>query len=361
MPSTIITPNMSLVLPVPGVETGPQYGSDQNSSFTLVDSHDHTPGKGVPVVPQGININSDLAFNDNNATTLRSARFTSQGAPLALITDIQCIYVSGADLYYNDSSGNQVRITNNGAVNVTATSLVNGSNIAQFIANQLVVDSAANTPANIVAGSYLMGNNVASGNFVTLQPVNSIPSNYSLTMPELPAVTSLLTIDSTGNIVGSISATAVNLPGSIIMYGGAAAPSGYLLCDGSSVLRATYPDLFTAIGTAYGTADGTHFNVPDFRGIFPRGVTGTSGNDPDASSRTANNAGGNTGNNVGSQQADEVGSHSHLYNVDVTSSSSSFNHAVNGGPSSVFTNTTDAAGGLETRPINLYVNFIIKV
>ena len=33
--------------------------------------------------------------------------------------------------------------------------------------------------------------------------------------------------------------------------------------------------LFTAIGTAYGTADGTHFNVPDFRGIFPRGVTGT--------------------------------------------------------------------------------------
>ena len=86
-----------------------------------------------------------------------------------------------------------------------STSLVNGSNIAQFIANQLVVDSTANTPANIVAGSYLMGNNVASGNFVTLQPVNSIPSNYSLTMPELPAVTSFVTIDSTGNIVGSLS------------------------------------------------------------------------------------------------------------------------------------------------------------
>jgi len=29
---------------------------------------------------------------------------------------------------------------------------------------------------------------------------------------------------------------------------------------------ATYANLFTAIGTAYGSVDGTHFNVPDSRG-----------------------------------------------------------------------------------------------
>ena len=37
--------------------------------------------------------------------------------------------------------------------------------------------------------------------------------------------------------------------GVIKVYAGAAAPTGYLLCDGASYLRATYPDLFTAIGT----------------------------------------------------------------------------------------------------------------
>lgn len=43
-------------------------------------------------------------------------------------------------------------------------------------------------------------------------------------------------------------------------------PSGWLLCDGRSVLRATYVDLFAKIGTVYGSADGTHFNLPDPRG-----------------------------------------------------------------------------------------------
>jgi len=64
--------------------------------------------------------------------------------------------------------------------------------------------------------------------------------------------------------------------GLIMMYGGAAAPTGWLLCDGASLLRASYSDLFTAIGTTFGSVDGTHFNVPDMRGIFARGA-GTNG------------------------------------------------------------------------------------
>lgn len=39
------------------------------------------------------------------------------------------------------------------------------------------------------------------------------------------------------------------------------------MCDGSAVSRTTYATLFTAIGTAYGTGDGsTTFNIPDLRG-----------------------------------------------------------------------------------------------
>ncbi len=66
--------------------------------------------------------------------------------------------------------------------------------------------------------------------------------------------------------------------GFITMYGGSSAPTGWLLCDGTSYLRATYPDLFTLLGTTYGSADGTHFNVPDMRGRIPIGTgTGTGG------------------------------------------------------------------------------------
>jgi len=54
--------------------------------------------------------------------------------------------------------------------------------------------------------------------------------------------------------------------GEIIKLGFTSLPFGYLACDGSSQLRSAYPDLFTAIGTTYGSVDGTHFNLPDLKG-----------------------------------------------------------------------------------------------
>ena len=60
--------------------------------------------------------------------------------------------------------------------------------------------------------------------------------------------------------------------GAIQMYGGSTAPTGYLLCNGGAVSRASYSDLFAVIGTTYGIGDGsTTFNVPDLRQKFPLG------------------------------------------------------------------------------------------
>lgn len=61
--------------------------------------------------------------------------------------------------------------------------------------------------------------------------------------------------------------------GAILPFGGSAAPSGFLMCDGSAVSRSTYSALFTAIGTAYGVGDGsTTFNLPKTAGRVPVGV-----------------------------------------------------------------------------------------
>lgn len=53
--------------------------------------------------------------------------------------------------------------------------------------------------------------------------------------------------------------------GGVIGYAGAAAPVGYLECDGTAINRRAYKELFSVIGTTYGSGDGsTTFNVPTF-------------------------------------------------------------------------------------------------
>lgn len=65
--------------------------------------------------------------------------------------------------------------------------------------------------------------------------------------------------------------------GMVASFAGAAAPSGWLLADGSAVSRTTYAALFTAIGTTHGVGDGSlTFNLPDGRGRVAVGAgTGT--------------------------------------------------------------------------------------
>ena len=94
-------------------------------------------------------------------------------------------------------------------------------------------------------------------------------------------------------------------------YGGTTTPEGWLMCDGTSYSQSTYPDLFVAIGTAFG-GDGSNFNVPDFKGRFLRGVDlPKSGLDPDSGARTPMATGGATADAAGSVQSDDFKSHTH--------------------------------------------------
>ena len=60
--------------------------------------------------------------------------------------------------------------------------------------------------------------------------------------------------------------------GTLIWYASNRIPSGWLPCDGSEVKRKQYPFLFTAIGTSFGSGNGTTtFNLPDLSNNFIRG------------------------------------------------------------------------------------------
>lgn len=61
--------------------------------------------------------------------------------------------------------------------------------------------------------------------------------------------------------------------GEVIAWAGTTSPDPkWLVCDGASLLRSDYPDLFTVIGVTYGSIDGTHFNIPDLAG---RSISGS--------------------------------------------------------------------------------------
>jgi microcystin-dependent protein len=166
------------------------------------------------------------------------------------------------------------------------------------------------------------------------------------------------TASNTVREIGFYGASAGLETGQVISFAGTSCPSGTLETNGSSQLRTDYPGLFAVIGTAHGTADGTHFNLPDLRGRFIRGYDHGAGNDPDAASRTASNTGGATGDNVGSLQADELKAHTHNYNqVNLNFTKSDGGSAVAGTSSSVATSST---GGNETRPKNISLLYCIK-
>lgn len=206
-----ISPNMNLPVPVVGVEQGPDWATQINNCMALIDSHTHTTGSGVQINPSGLDINADLTFAGNNATLLRSARFQNQTSTLSGVADLNCAYSSGAggDLYYNDGSGNKVRLTQSGAVAGTPGSianLVSPASATYVSANQTFVwQSAANTAANLDCGSVIFRNITASSYGLTLAPPTALALNYTITLPAIPAVNgNFLTIDTSGNISSNV-------------------------------------------------------------------------------------------------------------------------------------------------------------
>jgi microcystin-dependent protein len=136
------------------------------------------------------------------------------------------------------------------------------------------------------------------------------------------------------------------------------APTYTLAMNGQNVSRTTYSNLFAAISTTYGVGDGsTTFTLPDWRGEFIRGWDNTVGNDPDAASRT-DRGDGTMGDSVGTKQTDEFKSHTHNSN-DGTTKNGGFQYTTGSGWYGTKTSPTTATGGNETRPRNVYVNWVI--
>jgi microcystin-dependent protein len=152
----------------------------------------------------------------------------------------------------------------------------------------------------------------------------------------------------TSVITGSSGGTVPT--GTVVAFANTTAPTGFLKCNGATISRTTYADLFAAIGTVFGAGNGsTTFTIPDLRGEFVRGWDDARAVD--------------TGRAIGSYQGGNVGSHTH----NVTMYRYSINYQAHYSPNNnahgeyTFTATTDAGTQTgETRPRNVALLYCIK-
>lgn len=139
--------------------------------------------------------------------------------------------------------------------------------IADFTAAAAITDgsiTSAKLAAGAVAGDKLADGVVANTKIATgAVSTNKIADQNVTTQKLADGATTFAKLASDANRV---------IPaGALMPYAGATVPDGWLICGGQSLLRTDYPALFAAVGTTYGSADGTHFNVPDMRSRVPVG------------------------------------------------------------------------------------------
>ena len=114
---------LSLDLPTVSVTLGPEWATQVNDAFEVIDAHDHSSGKGTQVVTSGLNINADLDFQTNGVFNLLQIKLISNVATLTGALNANSVYSTSGDLYFTNSIGNAVQITSGGSVVTSPASL----------------------------------------------------------------------------------------------------------------------------------------------------------------------------------------------------------------------------------------------
>lgn len=244
--------------------------------------------------------NGEQAANWGNTTNTNLGTLLEQavtGVGNIAMLDANYTLISGNGVA--DEARNAVLVIT-GTLTTTRNVIVPTSNKFYAVRNattgsqSIVVKTAAGTGVTLANGftqlMYCDGTNVVLASV----PINS--TNGNVAIAGNLAVTGTITVAG-GDIIPA---------GVIWEYGGATAPTGWLLCNGAAVSRMTYAALYNIIGTAYGSGDGsTTFNVPDRRdrvGVgagssYSRGQTGgavTATTSTDGSHNHTGNTGGTT-------------------------------------------------------------------
>ena len=219
------------------------------------------------------NVTGNVTGNATTATQLQTSRLIN-GEPFNGTQDITILsanpfaltrgsYITGGSATYNGSAASTWNI--NATPTATANTVVARDTNGDFLASTITASNFIGSVTGNVTGS-LFGLADRTSRLDVARKINGID------------------FDGTQDIQLPSSAAKVDeLAGSIKMWGSATPPSNWLLCNGQSVSKNTYPTLFSRIGYTFGGI-GDFFNLPNLINRFPIGA---------GELYTANSTGGN--------------------------------------------------------------------
>ena len=129
----------------------------------------------------------------------------------------------------------------------------------------VVIDSGVSIAKKIIVGDDVTINGQL---YLSWQDVSNNPIAGSAMMPAHANTYDLGAIDTpfrkvyANEFITTSTAFSMVPTGAVSLFAGAVAPDGFIVCDGSSKLRAAYPKLFSAISTTYGAVNENEFSVP---------------------------------------------------------------------------------------------------
>jgi microcystin-dependent protein len=361
--------------------------SDISTLKTITTAINYTPATSTTLISNVLQFSGTLnGWNTTNfsnainyAKDLTSSAQSQIGSLQTQIDNISGVSLSASNVFTGATNQftNNIRLDGSLIVNNNGTTLTNDNlNRIQWLSG--VSSSVSTSISNLNTSVSTVSTKCTNISYANVLGLQSTTITNSLISQVFSFTTSINNISTTvfGYLSGVSSSIqtqlnnlgfAVNPTGSIIMSPlsnlETTTSNKYLLCNGQNVSRTTYATLFSAIGTTFGSGDGsTTYSLPNYQGLFFRGM----------GSQTINST-TYTGVSVSSPQQDAHQNHTHLPQTGsylLTTNSSS----ATGGYSSVFPATkpdtsnfantglmaTGRSDTNETRPVNVGIYYYIK-
>lgn len=157
-----------------------------------------------------------------------------------------------------------------GNLSVTGTSAFTGAITASGGVTGAITSSSATITGGSITGITDLA--VADGGTGASTLTGVVIGNGTSAMTAVAPSTSGNVLTSNGTTWTSAAPVDPVPSGAVMHFAMSSAPTGWLKANGAAVSRTTYASLFSAIGTTFGSGDGsTTFNLPDLRAEFVRG------------------------------------------------------------------------------------------
>lgn len=219
MPSQIGT-DLGIDLPTPGGDTG-VWGTNLNTELQkVIDAVE-----GGTQTSVGLEVDAAIPMAGYDLEDAGALFFRNKSSAFSTAS---CVYERSGELYFNDSSGNQVKLTAGGSINAAGVAGIGGdyggSDPAAATYNaansKFVLVSDPNVPASLEVGTLRIGRSgETSPNVVTLQSASSLAAGYTITLPAAVSAAngSLVTMSTAGALATTMapSVTSVTATGAV--------------------------------------------------------------------------------------------------------------------------------------------------